>query len=113
MIFTLYSLNPDEISGFKQGRSRATALRFITEDIFAATDEGLLRCLIILDFFRASGRSNHRLLQNISFSQEAVMLMQSYLGNRTLTVMYSDSFYQAMIIDSGVPQGLMLVHIYS
>lgn len=103
---------PETQSGFRPGFSCTTALAAINDDIIKATDEGMYTFLVLLDYTRAFDTVNHKLLleilKAINFSDNAVMLLRSYLTGRTQRVELHARLSNSLSVNQGVPQGSVL-----
>lgn len=108
----MYSSIPVNQSGFRSAHSCSTALLKITDDILQATDNNLLTVLVLLDYSKAFDRLNHDLLlavlKNIDFSEKALNMVGSYLGDREQIVKLNDKFSSTLTVSNGVPQGSIL-----
>lgn len=103
---------PATQSGFRRGYSCCTSLLNITDDIFAATDQGKLTMLILLDYSKAFDTLNHDLLKSIlhyiGTSDGALALLSCFLNNRSQAVAYCGRRSSFKGLACGVPQGSIL-----
>lgn len=111
------ALLPEVQSGFRKGRSTATALLDVTDNILGAQDKGLVTVLVLLDFSRAFDAINNTLLLSklsyYGFSASAVKWFNSYLSDRYQHVKLTNldgtfSISNEVLIERGVPQGSIL-----
>lgn len=103
---------PATQSGFRRGYSCCTSLLNITDDIFAASDQGKLTMLILLDYSKAFDTLNHNLLKSIlhytGSSDNALKLLSNFLNNRSQSVTYCGKISSFKNLTCGVPQGSIL-----
>ena len=103
---------PDSQSGFRAGRSCATALLNVTDHILRATDNGMLTILVLLVYSKAFDTLNHELLllilKHIGLNDRAVLLFKNYLNNRKQRVVLNGEFSEFVSITKGVSQGSVL-----
>lgn len=103
---------PARQSGFRPKYSCASALAAVCDDIFYATDQGKITCLILLDFSRAFDTVNHKILllilESIGFTCDALSLIKDYLSYRSQEVELSGKTSNSLLVGSGVPQGSVL-----
>ena len=108
---------PPNQSGFRTGRSTATALLDVIDDILAGVDKGDGTILVLLDFSRAFDTINHNLLMSklayYGLDSIALRWFSSYLSGRLQRVETStDSGIVSQSVTSavlrGVPQGSIL-----
>lgn len=111
------SILPSKQSGFRAGRSTATALLDIIDDILAGEDVGEGSILVLLDFSRAFDTINHNLLLSklsyYGFNNEALKWFTSYLGGRSQFVQVCDERgnkinSKTVPLTRGIPQGSIL-----
>lgn len=99
-------------SGFRRGYSCETALLKILDDIFASTDEGLITCLVLLDYSKAFDTVNHSvllsILYGIGFDDVSLLLFKDYLSDRRQSVRVGLSVSSPRSVLHGVPQGSVL-----
>jgi len=100
-------------SGFQKGRSTATALAHITDDIRYALDNRNITILTLLDFSKAFQSINHNILIRklstfYNFSDSSVNWIQSYLTGRSQYVSVSGIDSSLRTLHHGVPQGSVL-----
>lgn len=100
-------------SGFRRGRSTATALCKITDDIRYAIDQKKCTALVLLDFTKAFDSINHnillaKLVTEFNFSCSAMNLIRAYITNRSQVVCLGDNLSSTVSLKAGVPQGSIL-----
>lgn len=99
-------------SGFRKGHSCCSALLNVTDDIFAACDNGYVTVLVLLDYSRAFDTINHEILLSIlkyvGIGNEGVLFFRNYLANRTQRVTINNDVSDALEVKTGVPQGSIL-----
>ena len=68
--------------------------------------------MILIDLQKAFDTADHQILLKklnyIGFSPETLKWFESYLKNRNLIVSLEKSFSEAVVLNSGVPQGSIL-----
>lgn len=108
---------PDVQSGFRKGRSTATALLDVTDNVLTAQDKGMCTILVLLDFSRAFDCLDISLLMSklsyYGFDSSALRWFNSYLSNRHQYVRLSlndgsTKVSETMGLSRGVPQGSIL-----
>lgn len=108
---------PDLQSGFRKGRSTASALSDVVGNILESRDQGEASLLILLDFSRAFDAINISLLISklifYGFDQQTVTWFRSYLTNRSQCVEIrrmdgSITMSADCHVLRGVPQGSIL-----
>lgn len=108
---------PHKQSGFRAGRSTATALLDVIDDILCGQDMGEGTILVLLDFSRAFDCINIDLLLSkltfYGFDNATVKWFASYLSGRTqrVEVVHDDGSKvnsSASPVTAGVPQGSIL-----
>lgn len=108
---------PELQSGFRNGRSTATALLDVTDNILGAQDNGMVTVLVLLDFSRAFDALNITLLLSklsyYGFDVGAVKWFDSYLNGRRQHVKLTRKdgtsiFSKESSVERGVPQGSIL-----
>lgn len=108
---------PELQSGFRKGRSTATALLDVTDNILGAQDKGMVTLLVLLDFSRAFDSLNTALLLSklsyYGFDVGAVKWFDSYLSGRRQHVKLTKNdgtsiFSEEIPVKRGVPQGSIL-----
>lgn len=99
-------------SGFREGHSTTTALTTIVDDLFRATDEGMVSCLVMLDYSKAFNTMDPRVLcdklRYFGFSKSSIDLLRSYLTERFQAVTYNSQDSKPLPLFYGVPQGTIL-----
>lgn len=100
-------------SGFRPRHSCITALSDVVEDIRENLDEGKLSFLVLLDHSKAFDTVHHsilsmKLFKQFGFSVQATGLIQSYLADRTQSVVNNDQISRSLPVTRGVPQGSIL-----
>lgn len=108
----IYNILPQFQSGFRANHSCTTAVAHITDDIIKATDNEMLTALILLDYTKAFDCVNHNVLfaifHYIGFSENVIIFFSNYLSNRKQIVKIQNNYSEALILESGVPQGSIL-----
>ncbi|KAG7299107.1 hypothetical protein JYU34_017608 [Plutella xylostella] len=108
---------PTVQSGFRKGRSTATALLNVVDDIISSQDKGKGTLLTLLDFSRAFDTINIPLLlaklSYYGFEKSTVSWFRSYLSDRTQRVMFTGTDGKTLSssllpVTRGVPQGSIL-----
>ncbi|KAJ8714528.1 hypothetical protein PYW07_002753 [Mythimna separata] len=108
---------PDVQSGFRKGRSTATALLDVTDNILSAQDNGMCTLLVLLDFSRAFDCINVPLLLSkmvyYGFDEFTVKWFEGYLSDRTQFVEIRRADGSTIVsrrcsVGRGVPQGSIL-----
>lgn len=99
--------------GFVRGRSTATNLFCITQDVAQALDNRLQTDVVYTDFSKAFNRVNHELLLGklggFGLSSRLLELIKSYLSNRKqYVVLHGFKSSKYVVATSGVPQGSVL-----
>lgn len=111
------SILPEVQSGFRKGRSTATALLDVTDNILTAQDQGMGTVLVLLDYSRAFDCINSTLLLSklsyFGFDTGATKWFHSYLLNRLQMVEAtkadgSKALSPLRSVPRGVPQGSIL-----
>ena len=100
-------------SGYRNFHSTSTAILKVTHDISSHLDKKEFGMLVLLDFSKAFDSLHHKLLSQklknlYGFSGKSVMLLESYLANRSQIVCINDALSTPMILHHGVPQGSIL-----
>ncbi|CAG9137745.1 unnamed protein product [Plutella xylostella] len=104
-------------SGFRKGRSTATALLSVVDDILASQDKGMGTLLTLLDFSRAFDTINVSLLlaklSYYGFEVSTINWFRSYLTNRSQKVVFTGTHGKTLSssllpVTRGVPQGSIL-----
>lgn len=108
---------PAKQSGFRAGRSTATALLDVIDDTLTGIDVGKGSIITLLDHSRAFDTLNHELLLSklsfYGFDDQALKWFSSYLTGRSQRVEIINengerSLSEALPINRGVPQGSIL-----
>lgn len=103
---------PESQCGFRSGFSTTNALTLVTNSILENYDKGLASILVLLDFSKAFDTINHQLLyskpKDFGFDNVSLVLVYSYLSDRTQCICNNDSKSYLINIRSGVPQGSVL-----
>lgn len=100
-------------SGFRKGHSTETALIKVHNDVARCIDRRGVAVLLLIDFSKAFDRVSHTKLLNklatsFGLSRPAVLLIESYLRDRSQSV-FLNGFHSSFVdILSGVPQGSVL-----
>lgn len=104
-------------SGFRRGHSTETALLHVTDDLLAASDQGLSSIMVLLDYSRAFDCLHPDLLlaklEHYGFSDDTCRWFKTYLSNREQAVVTEDKdgemrFSSVKTVERGVPQGSLL-----
>lgn len=103
---------PPTQSGFRAGYSCETALTDVTDNIHRATDNGLVTCLVLLDYSKAFDTVNVEvllaILTHIGFTDNALRLIKMYFTNRRQSVRVDGLQSTPVAVLQGVPQGSVL-----
>lgn len=103
---------PQKQSGFRSGYSCATAMADVIDDIIRARDNNEITALVLLDFTKAFDFLNHdiliALLHYIGFTNDATMLIKSFLSDRCQRVRVGNDISECRLVLTGVPQGSIL-----
>ena len=95
--------------GFLKGRSIVTNLLEFTTKIMDSFNNGFQTDVIYTDFSKAFDTVNHTLLIKklslLGFPPSLVKWLESYLINRSQSVLFRNSLSKSVIVGSGVPQG--------
>ncbi len=100
-------------SGFRLCRSTETALLRVFNDLILTVDSGCAAILVTWDLTAAFDTADHgtllsRLDQFVGIKGEALMLLQSYLTDRSVSVHLGDFSSCVAPITCAVPQGSIL-----
>ena len=100
-------------SGYRSFHSVETALLRVTDDILLSLDKGEEVILVLLDFSCAFDTIKHdillqRLRLRFGISGQALAWIESYLSQRTHTVVIINERSSTEILSQGVPQGSVL-----
>lgn len=99
-------------SGFRKGHSTTTVLTDMLDNILRSLDNGYATVLIFLDFSKAFDTIDHSLLcaklRYYGFDNTSVNFFESYLNNRSQSVVMDNNCSNSCTITSGVPQGSVL-----
>ena len=99
--------------GFRKGRSCETQLIEFVDDISKNIQEGRQTDIPIMDFAKAFDKVNHSLLihklRYYGTDGKATRWIQNWLEDRQQTVVLDGVSSEVVIVDSGVPQGSVLV----
>lgn len=103
---------PSEQYGFLQGKSTTKQLVRILEFIGSAAHNKQSSALLMLDVAKAFDRVWHfgliHKLINCNLSPELIVLIHSYLTNRTFNIKFGNAMSTMRQINAGVPQGSIL-----
>lgn len=108
---------PHKQSGFRKGRSTATALLDVVDDILTGQDLGEGSILVLLDYSRAFDTINTTVLLSklvyYGFDSAAIKWFSSYLTGRSQRVQLTDlkgcnRLSNTAFVNKGVPQGSIL-----
>ena len=98
--------------GFQKGKSTEYAILHFYKNIFEAFEKKEKTCAIFLDFAKAFGTVNHKILwkklEYYSVRGVPLIWFQSYLHNRQQCVKINQSTSDSKTITCGVPQGSVL-----
>jgi len=108
----LHSILPDEQHGFVPKRSTVTNLIEYSHELSNNINSKVQTDVIYLDFAKAFDRVSHSLLIKklhfFNINPSLLMLLSSYLQNRTQVVCIDSVLSDPVGITSGVPQGSLL-----
>lgn len=103
---------PSVQCGFRSGHSTTTALALVLNDIIRAIDDNKVSILVLLDYSKAFDTVSHKLLcaklEYYGVGGSSLLLLQSFLSNRTQMVQADHIYSTPADILSGVPQGSIL-----
>ena len=98
--------------GFRRGRSCESQLLEFVEEVTHGLDNGIPTDVVIMDFAKAFDRVNHSLLthklERYGVSGSTNKWIQSFLSNRTQSVVVEGEKSNPVAVRSGVPQGSVL-----
>ena len=99
--------------GFRKGRSCETQLIEFVDDISKNIQEGRQTDILIMDFAKVFDKVNHSLLihklRYYGTDGKATRWIQNWLEDRQQTVVLDGVSSEVIIVDSGLPQGSVLV----
>ena len=100
-------------SAYRAGHSTETAVVRVQNDILEAIDDGKCVFLVLLDLSAAFDTVSHdilleRLNNDLGISGPALAWVQSYLTNRSQSVLVSGTYSEPALLQYGVPQGSVL-----
>ena len=100
-------------SAYRTGHSTETALLKVLNDALVDINSGHLVLLVLLDLSAAFDTINHQLLlrrlkSSSGINETALQWFESYLTNRSQTVLVGSSFSDKSELVCGVPQGSVL-----
>ena len=99
-------------SGFRPLHSTTTALLHITDELFKATDQRKISCLVLLDYSKAFDTLDHDILCKkllfYGFDADSTALIMSYLSDRQQRVKVDNNISYPLPVIYGVPQGSIL-----
>ena len=100
-------------SAYRTGHSTETALLKVLNDALIDINSGQLVLLVLLDLSAAFDTINHQLLlrrlkSSSGINETALLWFESYLTNRSQTVLVGSSFSDSSGLECGVPQGSVL-----
>ena len=106
------SIFADEQFGFRHGHSTTHQLLRVTNMIRANKSEGFSTAAALLDIEKAFDSVWHKgliaKLSNFNFPTYIIKILQNYLNDRTLQVVYQNSKSDRLPVRAGVPQGSIL-----
>ncbi len=108
-----YNLLDSRQCAYRPGHSTEIALLTVQDHIWRATENGLASALVLTDLSSAFDTVDHNILitrlQNcFGINGAALKWMQSYLEDRTFSVLYKTVSSVTYRVDCGVPQGSVL-----
>ena len=108
-----HSLISQSQSAYRPFHSTETALLKVTTDVLMSLDEGNMSILTLLDLSAAFDTIDHttllsRLSKLYGVSGSALAWFESYLRDRTQTVLVDGQTSDAAVLSFGVPQGSVL-----
>ncbi len=110
--FTINNIIPECQAGFRKNFSTGNALAKVMDEIVTALDKRLVTVLVLLDYFKAFDKINHKLLcsklKYFGLSSSAVLILESFLSGRHQCVKMGDYVSNFKSISAGVPQGSIL-----
>ena len=100
-------------SAYRTGHSTETALLKVLNDALIDINSGQLVLLVLIDLSAAFDTINHQLLlrrlkSSSGINETALLWFESYLTNRSQTVLVGSSFSDSSGLECGVPQGSVL-----
>ena len=100
-------------SAYRPHHSTETALLKVTNDLLSAMDDGKISVLVLLDLSAAFDTTDHEILLHrlhnvFGFGNTVLSWFQSYLENRTQTVVVHGKHSTPGSLRYGVPQGSVL-----
>ena len=100
-------------SAYRPHHSTETALLKVTNDLLSAMDDGKISVLVLLDLSAAFDTIDHEILLHrlhnvFGFGNTVLSWFQSYLENRTQTVVVHGKHSTPASLHYGVPQGSVL-----
>ena len=99
-------------SGFRSLDSTTTALLHITDELFKATGQRKISCLVLLDYSKASDTLDHDILYKMllfyGFDADSTALIMRYLSNRQQRVKIDNNISYPLPVIYGVPQSYIL-----
>ena len=109
----LNKLLSDFQSAYHLHHSTETALLKVTNDLLSAMDDGKISVLVLLNLSAAFATIDHeillrRLYNVFEFGKTMLSWFQSYLVNRTQTVVVHGKHSSPVSLHYGVPQGSVL-----
>ena len=98
---------------YRPHHSTETALLKVTNDLVSAMDDGKTSVLVLLDLSAAFDTTDHEILLHhlhyvFGYGDTVLFWFQSYLENRTQTVVVHGKHSTPASIHQGVPQGSVL-----
>lgn len=98
--------------GFRSGYSSDLALISLTDQLKKAIDNGYYAGGVFIDLTKAFDSINHHILFNkleaFGITGPTLLLLRSYLCNRTQKVVISNAYSSTKLTNIGVPQGSIL-----
>lgn len=98
--------------GFRSGYSSDLALISLTDQLKKAIDSGYYAASVFIDLTKAFDTINHDILFNkletLGITGPPLLLLRSYLRNRTQKVVISNVYSSTKLTNIGVPQGSIL-----
>ena len=99
-------------SGFRAGHSTITATTLVVNDIASAVDKKQCCAALFIDLSKAFDTVNHEILfgklNSLGFDNVSLRWFKNYFTGRTQCIDVAGLTSEALVINSGVPQGSIL-----